>query len=97
MGIKKLIDEASLDIEIIMALILRTSYPWTGEFKIKPEMQMRECFQRTEITKDNPEKQSHYEELGWFLSVTDRIGGYTIGDFSVIIFENKIFSIILQY
>ncbi len=81
--LKKLIDEAGLDIEIIMALILRTSYPWTGEFKIKPEMQMRECFQRSEITRNNSEKQSHYEELGWFLSVADRIGGYAIGDFSV--------------
>ncbi len=34
--LKKLIDESGLDIEIIMALILRTSYPWTGEFKEKP-------------------------------------------------------------
>ncbi len=80
--LKKLIDAAELDIEIITALILRTSYPWTGEFKQKPEMQMKGCFQRSEITKNNPEKQSHYEELGWFLSVADRIGGYAIGDFS---------------
>jgi len=81
--LKKLIDDAGLDIDIIMALILRTSYPWTGKFKEKPEMQMKECFQRSEITKNNSEKQSHYEELGWFLSVADRIGGYAIGDFSV--------------
>ena len=81
--LKKLIDEAGLDVDIIKALILRTSYPWTGEFKEKPEKQMLECFQRSEITKDNPEKQSHYEELGWFLSVADRVGGYAIGDFSV--------------
>jgi hypothetical protein len=81
--LKKLVDEAELDIEIIKALILRTSYPWTGEFKQKPEMQMLECFQRSEITKKSPEKQAHYEELGWFLSVADRIGGYAIGDFSV--------------
>jgi len=81
--LKKLIDDARLDIDIIMALILRTAYPWTGEFKEKPEIQMKECFQRSEITKNNPEKQSHYEELGWFLSVADRIGGYAIGDFSV--------------
>ena len=81
--LKKLVNEAELDIEIITALILRTSYPWTGEFKEKPEMQMKECFERSEITKGNPEKQSHYEELGWFLSVSDRIGGYAIGDFSV--------------
>jgi hypothetical protein len=80
--LKKLIDEAGLDIEIIMALILRTSYPWTAEFKQKPEMLMKECFQRSTITRNNPEKQSHYEELGWFLSIADRIGGYAIGDFS---------------
>ena len=80
--LKKLINEAGLDVEIIMALILRTTYPWTGEFKEKPEMQMTECFQRSEITINNIEKQSHYNELGWFLSVTDRIGGYAIGDFS---------------
>jgi hypothetical protein len=81
--LKKLIDESGLDIEIIMALILRTSYPWTGEFKEKPEMLMKECFERSKITRNNPEKQSHYTELGWFLSVADRIGGYAIGDFSV--------------
>ncbi|MDH3488869.1 MAG: HD domain-containing protein [Nitrosopumilus sp.] len=80
--LKKLINEAELDIEIIKALILRTSYPWAGEFKEKPEMLMKECFQRSKITKDDPEKQSHYEELGWFLSVADRIGGYAMGDFS---------------
>jgi len=81
--LKKLIMEAELDVEIIMALILRTAYPWTGEFKTNPEIQMKECFERSEITKNNLEKQSHYEELGWFLSVADRIGGYAIGDFSV--------------
>ena len=82
-GLQKLISEAGLDVEIIRALILRTAYPWTGEFKQKSEMQMKECFQCSGITRDNPERQSHYEELGWFLSVADRIGGYAIGDFSV--------------
>ena len=81
--LKKLIDEADLDIEIITALILRTSYPWTGEFKQKPEKLMRECFIRSRLTNNNPEKQNHFEDLGWFLSVADRIGGYAIGDFSV--------------
>ena len=80
--LKKLIKEADLDIEIIRALILRTSYPWTGEYKLKPEIQMLECFNRSKITQDKPELQNHYEELGWFLSVADRMGGYAIGDFS---------------
>jgi len=83
--LKKLIDEAGLDIAIITALILRTAYPWTGEFKEKAEMKMKEYFQRSEITRNNPKKQSHYEELGWFLSVADRIGGYALVDFSVAI------------
>lgn len=81
--LKKLIDEAKLDIEIIKALILRTSYPWSGEAKLKPEKQMTECFELSSITKNNPEKQAYYTELGWFLSVADRVGGYAIGDFSV--------------
>jgi len=81
--LKKLINESGLDIQIIMALILRTSYPWTGEFKQKPQMLMKECFERSEITKNNSEKQLHYEEIGWFLSIADRIGGYAIGDFSI--------------
>ena len=80
--LKKLIDEAELDIQIIMALILRTSYPWTGDAKVEPEKMMKECFERSEITRNNPDKQTHYTELGWFLSVADRIGGYAIGDFS---------------
>ena len=82
-NLKKLFVEAGLDIEIIMALIMRTSYPWTGEFKVKPEAMMKECFERSDITRDNPEKQTYYTELGWFLSVADRIGGYSIGDFSI--------------
>ena len=81
--LKEQIDEIGLDIEIIKALILRTSYPWTGEFKETPELKMKECFERSGLTKNDPKKQSHYEELGWFLSVADRIGGYAIGDFSV--------------
>ena len=81
--LKKLISEAGLDIEILKALILRTAYPWTGEFKEEPEKLMKECFECSEITKNNLEKQLHYTELGWFLSVADRIGGYAIGDFSV--------------
>jgi len=81
--LRKFLDEAELDIDIIMALILRTSYPWAGEFTQRPEIQMNECFQRSEITRNKPEKQEHYKKLGWFLSVADRIGGYAIGDFSV--------------
>jgi hypothetical protein len=81
--LEKLFDEAKLDFEIITALILRTTYPWSGELKTNAEGQIRECFARSEITKNNPEKQSHYEDLGWFLSVADRIGGYAIGDFSI--------------
>jgi len=80
--LKKFLDAAELDLNIIKALILRTTYPWKGIFKENAEKQIQECFQASESTKDNPKKQDHYLRLGWFLSIVDRISGYALGDFS---------------
>ena len=43
---------------------------------------MQKCFERSEITKNNPEKQEHYIWLGWLLSVIDRMTSYALGNFS---------------
>ncbi|EGG42766.1 hypothetical protein Nlim_0321 [Candidatus Nitrosarchaeum limnium SFB1] len=80
--LRKLIDEASLDLEIIKVLILRTTYPWSGKLKENAEIQIKECFNNSEITKNNKAKQDHFMNLGWYLSVVDRISGYSLGDFS---------------
>ena len=80
--LKKFLDKAELDLNIIKALILRTTYPWKGIFKENAEKQIQECFESSKITKDNPKKQDHYLRLGWFLSIVDRVSGYALGDFS---------------
>jgi len=76
------IDAANLDLEIIKALILRTTYPWMGQLKENAERLIQQCLQKSELTKDDKQKQEHIMRLGWFLSITDRVSGYALGDFS---------------
>ncbi len=80
--LKKFLDAAELDLNIIKALILRTTFPWKGILKENAEKQIQECFEASEITKNNQKKQDHYFRLGWFLSIVDRVSGYALGDFS---------------
>jgi hypothetical protein len=80
--LKKLLDEADIDIDIITVLILRTAYPWAGKLKEDAEKKIKECFNRSEITKNDERKQEHFMNLGWFLSIVDRVSGYALGDFS---------------
>ncbi|HEY4680084.1 MAG TPA: hypothetical protein VIH04_02335 [Nitrosarchaeum sp.] len=80
--LRKLLDAANLDLEIIKVLILRTTYPWSGSLKENAERQIKECFRNSELTKNDESKQEHFMNLGWYLSVADRISGYALGDFS---------------
>ena len=79
--LRQLIDIAKLDLEIIKVLILRTTYPWSGQLKKNAEEQIEECFENSELTKNNLPYQEHIMEMGWYLSVVDRISGYALGDF----------------
>jgi hypothetical protein len=78
----QLINEAKIDLEIIKVLILRTTYPWSGKIKDNAEMQIKECFNSSDLTRSNLPYQEHIMEMGWYLSVVDRISGYALGDFS---------------
>lgn len=80
--LRELLDTAGLDIEIIKALILRTTYPWTGKLKEEAEAKIITCFKNADITKDDYPKQEHFLKLGWFLSITDRVSGYALGNFA---------------
>jgi len=80
--LRQLLDSAGLDLEIIKALILRTTYPWSGEFKKNAERQIHQCFKTSDLTKTNEEYQEHILYLGWYLSVVDRVSGYTLGNFA---------------
>ena len=80
--IQKLLHNANIDFNIICALILRTVYPWTGNIKSITEEAIKNYLISSSITRGNTEKQAHFFHLGHFLSISDRIGGYSLGDFS---------------
>ena len=80
--LKKFLNDAEIDLNIIKTLILRTTFPWKGQLKENAEKEIKKCFENCEITKNNPQKQDHYMRLGWFLSIVDRISGYALGDFT---------------
>jgi hypothetical protein len=76
-----LLKEANIDKNLIAALIHRTTYPWNDEIKERIEKKIEDCFNLTEDIREDEEKKEHFKKMGWFLSVTDRIAGYTLGDF----------------
>ena len=78
--IQKLLADANLDQNLICAIISRTVYPWAGDIITNTEKLIQNYFSNSEIKDDN-EKQKHFRELGHFLSISDRIGGYSLGDF----------------
>lgn len=78
----QLIDIANLDLEIIKVLILRTTYPWSGELRKNAQIQIKQAFQESDLTRNDQSYQQHIMEIGWYLSVVDRISGYATGDFA---------------
>ena len=80
--LRQLLDDAGVDLEVVKVLILRTTYPWRGRLREDAESQMREFFRNSEIAKDNEQFQEHVMYLGQYLSVIDRLGGYSLGGFS---------------
>jgi len=80
--LSQLISTANIDLEIIKVLILRTTYPWSGELKKNAEEQIKQCFQNSDLTKNNQQFQQHIMKIGEYLSVADRVSGYALGDFT---------------
>jgi len=80
--LSQLIKNVNIDLEIIKVLILRTTYPWAGELKKNAELQIKNCFQNSEQTRNDIQRQQHIMKIGEYLSVVDRLSGYTLGDFS---------------
>ena len=80
--LRQFMADAKIDLEIIKVLILRTTYPWSGDVKNEAEKEIKKCFETSELTKNDQQLQQHIMEIGWYLSVVDRIGGYALGDFT---------------
>lgn len=74
----QLVKHAGLDMDIIASLILHTAYPFEGENKLRAERQIEECHERAGLDADARIKNLW---MGWFLSVVDRVSGYTLGPF----------------
>jgi hypothetical protein len=77
----KLIVPFEIDLNIVLALIHRTTYPFNGKQKEHALERMQELFSLAGNHKDDTVARNHYEQLGWFLSICDRIAGYSLGDF----------------
>ena len=79
--IKESIDEAGLDIDIVIAIIHRTAYPFQDEIAEHAIARMNQLFTAAGITNNDTKKRKHYEDLGWFLSVSERVAGYALDGF----------------
>jgi len=79
--IRKFISDVGINIDIVIAMIHRTAFPFKGEIADHARKRMYELFTGAGIPLDDIETRMHYEDLGWFLSVADRIAGYALGDF----------------
>ena len=73
--------EAGISLPIVYALVLSTTYPWQGKGLRLAQESMVQCFEEEDSTRGNRPLQEHYEWLGRYLAVVDRIGGYVMGDF----------------
>jgi hypothetical protein len=76
-----LLKDAGIDKNLIAALIHRTTYPWNAEIKETTEKKIEDCLNLIEHVREDENKKEHVRNMGWFLSVSDRIAGYTLGDF----------------
>ncbi len=80
--LQSFLNDAGIDRNLVAALILRTTYPWTGEIKQNIERIIDDYLDASDISTDDDKMKEHFRKLGWFLSVSDRIGGYALGNFA---------------
>jgi hypothetical protein len=79
--IVRFIEDAGLDINLVIVLIYRTAYPFKGEIAEHARARMNELFDAAGIPASDVVLRKRYSDMGWFLSVSERIAGYALGDF----------------
>ena len=79
--INKFIEDVGININIIIAIIHRTAYPYKGRIAEHAEKRIEELFTYAGIPENDTKTRQHYKDLGCFLSVSERIAGYALGDF----------------
>lgn len=78
--LQNLLNKIDVDANLVAALILRTSHPWKVKQK-KIEPMIDQHYTKSKYSM-KIQMHDHYSNLGWLLSVADRIGAYALGDFS---------------
>jgi hypothetical protein len=79
--IKGFIDDVGININLVLGIIHRTAYPFRAKIAEHAEKRMEELFTAAGISESDTNTREHYKDLGWFLSVSERIAGYALGDF----------------
>ncbi|HKG30875.1 MAG TPA: hypothetical protein VKA91_06355 [Nitrososphaeraceae archaeon] len=79
--ITEFIEDVGINIDIVIAIIHRTAYPYKGRIAEHAEKRMEELFTHAGIAEIDTKTRQHYKDLGWFLSVSERIAGYALGNF----------------
>jgi hypothetical protein len=79
--IKKFIEDVGISIDIVIAIIHRTAYPYKCGIAEHAEKRMEELFTHAGIAENDTKRRQHYKDMGWFLSVSERIAGYALGNF----------------
>jgi len=79
--IKKFIDDIAISLDLVIAIIYRTTYPFKGENAEHARKRMQELFLDAGVPENDIRSREHYEYLGWLLSVCERMAGYALGDY----------------
>jgi len=79
--IREFVREAGLDLDIVIAIIHRTAYPFRDEIAEYARKRMHVLFTDAGIPESDIATRRQFENLGWFLSVAERVAGYALGGF----------------
>ena len=77
--LKKLFKKLKIDPYVVAILILRTFHPWNSS-KNQLSPIMKSYFKKSTFA-DNESNFDDICKLGWILSISDRIGAYSLGNF----------------
>ena len=77
----KLVEPFEIELDIVIALIYRTVNPFKENIAENALKRMNGLFTQAGITNNDSSTRVHYHELGWFLSICNRIAGYSLGNF----------------
>lgn len=77
--INKFIEEAGLDLNIVMALIHRTAYPFEGKIAEHARNKIHGLLCNALASTNGAYTAKKIENLGWLLSVSERMAGYALG------------------